>query len=130
MRKFFGILGRRLVNAGWLAILAMIEVATAAPDRSVLVAGRAKVGGTEKTPVCEICIGCEGFSGGARRPIACNRYELLDGVKYRLRAKPKLHSGVCVLEPEAKPEPLAPEARLPSYPNQSELEASLACSAP
>lgn len=112
----------------FLVLVALVEITEAAPNKSILVAGRAKVGGTETTPICEICIGCEGFSGGAKRPIACDRYFLLDGVKYRVRVTPRLRSGVCVLEPEVRPDPLAPEARLPSYPDQGELEASLDCS--
>lgn len=110
-----------------IAIFFFPSPSQAATGKTVLVAGRVKVTENAGKPACEICVGCEALSGGARRSIECGSDGFLDGVKYKLRVTPTRIGGKCVLRTQGAREILPPEANLPFYPDQKELENSLDC---
>jgi len=110
-----------------LAFFSAPDLARAEAGKTVLVAGRVKVHGLGKDRICEICVGCEGFSGGAKRPLLCGEPAFLNGVKYRLRVTPVRVAGRCVLRTEGERKIIAPVDPLPSYPDQKELERTLGC---
>lgn len=84
---------------------------------------------TLKEKTCFICIDCGGFSSGTRTEIDCHP-SLLDGVKVRISARPRMTGTSCGLAIVGKPEILPPEFMLPSYPDVAELKRTLECKAP
>lgn len=117
------------VSTAFLSIAILISsLALGATGKTATVFGRAEVQGARTTPTCKVCIGCEGFSGGVKKTIECGKSAaLIDGLKYRLKLTPTLVDGKCELKLAEPPELLPPEAKLPVYPKQKELEVALEC---
>lgn len=106
---------------------ALISCVAAAADNNFQVYGRMRVQGDSVKAECEICIDCEGWSGGSLRVIKCEPMQYMNGAKVLLDVRTEMRKKKCEFTVIKTIKILSPEEDLPEYLDKKELKSLLDC---
>lgn len=108
-----------------IAALAILPALAKADTFTVY--GRMRVQGDSARAKCEICIDCEGWSGGTVRSIQCEPMEYMNGTQVQASVQSQFRNKRCELSVLKVIKILSPGEHMPEYPDKKELRSLLDC---